>query len=127
MLFVTGMDEHGQKMQQTAAREGLEPQALADRTAEQFERMAAVLDARADDVVRTTQARHARAAQEMWRRMEAAGDVYPATYAGWYSVRDEAYYAEGELVPGPSGPARPWRGWRSRATSSACRATATVC
>ncbi len=103
VLFVTGMDEHGQKMQQTAAREGLEPQVLADRTAEQFERMAAVLNARADDVVRTTEPRHARAAQEMWRRMKAAGDIYPSTYAGWYSVRDEAYYDEGDLVPGPNG------------------------
>ncbi len=58
MLFVTGMDEHGQKMQQTAAREGLTPQQFADRTAAQFERMGDMLNARADDIVRTTQARH---------------------------------------------------------------------
>ncbi len=103
VLFVTGMDEHGQKMQQTAAREGLSPQALADRTARQFEHVAGLLDARADDIVRTTEARHARAAQEVWRRLRANGDIYRATYAGWYSVRDEAYYDEGELVEGPSG------------------------
>ncbi len=103
VLFVTGMDEHGQKMQQTAAREGITPQALADRTARQFEHVATLLNARADDIVRTTEERHALGAQEMWRRMEANGDIYQATYSGWYSVRDEAYFDEGELVLGPDG------------------------
>ncbi|WP_281350550.1 methionine--tRNA ligase [Methylocystis heyeri] len=98
VLFVTGMDEHGQKMQRTAEREGLTPQGLADRTAAQFERMGEVLNARADDIVRTTQERHKQAALEIWRRMEANGDIYLAKYAGWYSVRDEAYYDEGELT-----------------------------
>ncbi len=103
VLFVTGMDEHGQKMQQTAAREGIGPQALADRTARQFESVAALLDARADDIVRTTEARHAAAAQEIWRRMQDKGDIYQSTYSGWYSIRDEAYYDEGDLVLGPDG------------------------
>ena len=103
VLFVTGMDEHGQKMQQTAARLGLSPQGLADRTAREFDSMATLLDARADDIVRTTEDRHVAAAQELWRRMEAKGDIYRSTYAGWYSVRDEAYYDEGELVLGPEG------------------------
>jgi methionyl-tRNA synthetase len=85
VLFVTGMDEHGQKMQQTAAREGITPQA------------------RADDIVRTTEERHARASQEIWRRMEAKGDIYQSTYSGWYSVRDEAYYDEADLVLGSDG------------------------
>src|ERR1700744_3810657 len=58
VLFVSGMDEHGQKMQQTAAREGLTPQALADRTARQFEHVAELLNARADDIIRTTEQRH---------------------------------------------------------------------
>src|SRR5579863_7188053 len=58
VLFVTGMDEHGLKMQQTALREGLSPQALADRTAAQFERMGELLNAGADDIVRTTEPRH---------------------------------------------------------------------
>lgn len=98
VLFVTGMDEHGLKMQQTAARDGLTPQALADRTAAQFEAMGDALDARADDIVRTTQERHKRASQEIWKRMEANGDVYLSKYSGWYSVRDEAYYDESELT-----------------------------
>ncbi len=92
VLFVTGMDEHGQKMQQTAAREGITPQALADRTAAQFEAMGELLNARADDIVRTTEARHRASVSEIWKRMEAAGDIYLSKYAGWYSVRDEAYY-----------------------------------
>ena len=103
VLFVTGMDEHGQKMQQTAAREGLSPQALADRTARQFESVATLLDARADDIVRTTEERHVLAAQDIWRRMEARGDIYLSSYSGWYSVRDEAFYGEAELVLGPDG------------------------
>ncbi len=98
VLFVTGMDEHGLKMQQTAAREGITAQALADRTAAQFEAMGEKLNARADDIVRTTQSRHRLASQEIWKRMEARGDIYLSKYSGWYSVRDEAYYDEGELT-----------------------------
>ncbi|WP_298424686.1 methionine--tRNA ligase, partial [Rhodoblastus sp.] len=102
-LFVTGMDEHGLKMQQTAAREGLDPQALADRTAAQFQAMGEKLNALADDVVRTTQARHKACVQEIWRRMAAKGDIYLSKYSGWYSVRDEAYYDESELTQNPEG------------------------
>jgi len=98
VLFVTGMDEHGQKMQRTAEKEGLTPQALADRTAAQFARMGEALNARADDIVRTTQQRHKQAVLEIWRRMAANGDLYLSKYAGWYSVRDEAYYDADELT-----------------------------
>jgi len=103
VLFVTGMDEHGQKMQQTAAREGLSPQQLADRTAAQFAAMGAALFAPADDIVRTTQERHYAAAQAMWTRMADAGDIYLSKYPGWYSVRDEAFFDESELTDGPNG------------------------
>src|SRR5450432_2978345 len=103
VLFVTGMDEHGLKMQQTAAREGLTSQGLADRTAAQFEAMGDLLNARADDIVRTTQERHKRASQAIWERMQANGDIYLSKYSGWYSVRDEAYFDENELSDGPNG------------------------
>ena len=103
VLFVTGMDEHGQKMQQTAARDGITPKELADRTAAQFERMGEVLNARADDIVRTTQERHYAASQEMWRRMAGNGDIYLSKYPGWYSVRDEAFFDEAELTKGADG------------------------
>lgn len=97
VLFVTGMDEHGLKMQQTALREGIQPQDLADRTARLFEQMGEQLWAPTDDCVRTTQARHHRASVALWKKMEEKGDIYLSHYAGWYSVRDEAYYEEGEL------------------------------
>ncbi len=97
VFFVTGMDEHGQKMQQTAAREGITPLELADRTAAQFEAMGEELNARADDILRTTEPRHKNSVQEIWRRMAANGDIYLSKYSGWYSVRDEAYYGEDEI------------------------------
>ena len=98
VLFITGMDEHGQKMQRTAEKEGITPQALADRTAAQFARMGEALNARADDIVRTTQERHKETVMEIWKRMAARGDLYLSKYSGWYSVRDEAYYDESELT-----------------------------
>jgi methionyl-tRNA synthetase len=98
VLFVTGMDEHGLKMLQTAQREGITPLQLGDRTAAQFLRMGEVLEAPADDVVRTTEERHKRASQAIWNGMQAAGDIYLSKYSGWYSVRDEAYYDESELT-----------------------------
>ncbi len=103
VLYMSGMDEHGQKMQQTAAREGLTPLALAGRTYGQFAAMVDLLGVAADDVVRTTEARHRESVQAIWRRMAERGDIYPSTYSGWYSVRDEAYYEEADLSAGPGG------------------------
>ena len=102
-FFVTGMDEHGLKVEQSAAREGLSPQAFVDRVAAEFEAMGDALNARADDIVRTTEPRHARASQAIWERMQANGDIYLSNYAGWYSVRDEAYVDESEVTDGPDG------------------------
>ncbi len=103
VLCMSGMDEHGQKMQQTAAREGLAPQALADRTAAEFQAMNSLLNTEADDIVRTTEARHVVASQAIWRRMVERGDIYLGSYSGWYSIRDEAFHDEADLVPGPDG------------------------
>ena len=103
VLCMSGMDEHGQKMQQTAAREGLAPQALADRTAAEFKAMNKLLNTEADDIVRTTEARHVLASQAIWRRMVQRGDIYLDSYSGWYSIRDEAFHDEADLVPGPDG------------------------
>jgi methionyl-tRNA synthetase len=102
-FLVTGMDEHGQKMQQSAGRLGITPQALADRTAAEFAAMADLVGAHVDERVRTTQTRHHLAAQTIWSRMEASGDIYLSKYPGWYSVRDEAFFAESELTLGPDG------------------------
>ena len=102
-LFVTGMDEHGLKVQQAAAREGISPQAFVDRVAAEFEAMGDMLNARADDIVRTTEPRHIHASQAIWERMAANGDIYLSKYSGWYSVRDEAYFDESELTEGEGG------------------------
>ncbi len=101
--LVSSMDEHGQKMQQTAARLGLSPQALADRTAGEFAGMAELLGVHVDDRVRTTEPRHHKTCQAIWERMRARGDIYLSSYPGWYSVRDEAFFDEAELVSGPDG------------------------
>ncbi len=96
VLFLTGTDEHGLKMRQTADKEGMSPLALANRNAERFKAMAAVLNCSNDDFIRTTETRHYRACEELWRLMMTAGDIYKSKYAGWYSVRDEAFYGEAE-------------------------------
>ena len=96
VLFLTGTDEHGMKMVQTARKEGVSPRELADRNAAEFKRMAAVLNVSNDRFIRTTEARHYEASQALWKAMAASGDIYKGGYAGWYSVRDEAYYGEEE-------------------------------
>ncbi|BCH54302.1 methionine--tRNA ligase [Agrobacterium vitis] len=96
VFFLTGTDEHGQKMQQTARNEGIAPEELAERNSGEFRAMGKLLNASNDDFIRTTEARHHEASQEIWKRMEKNGDIYKDSYAGWYSVRDEAYYAEDE-------------------------------
>jgi methionyl-tRNA synthetase len=96
VYFLTGTDEHGQKMQQTAAKEGLTARELRDRNVPRFEAMVKALNCSNDDFIHTTEERHYRASEEIWRRMEKNGDIYLDKYAGWYSVRDEAYYAEDE-------------------------------
>lgn len=96
VFFLTGTDEHGLKMIQTAQNEGLSPSALAARNAGRFKEMDERLNVSFDRFIRTTEEQHHRSSQEIWRRMAANGDIYADTYAGWYSVRDEAYYAEDE-------------------------------
>jgi methionyl-tRNA synthetase len=96
VFFLTGTDEHGQKMQQTARAEGIAPEALAERNSGEFRAMGKLLNASNDDFIRTTEQRHHHTVQEVWRRMEKNGDIYKGGYAGWYSVRDEAYYQEDE-------------------------------
>jgi methionyl-tRNA synthetase len=105
VFFLTGTDEHGLKMVQTAQREGLSTRGLADRNAARFKQLAAALDISNDDFIRTTEERHYKSSQEIWRRMSASndGDIYQATYKGWYSVRDEAYFDADELTDGEGG------------------------
>jgi methionyl-tRNA synthetase len=96
VFFLTGTDEHGIKMLQTAAKENLTPRQLVERNVPRFQAMVKRFNCSNDDFIRTTEARHYRSSEAIWVRMEAAGDIYLAKYAGWYSVRDEAYYDESE-------------------------------
>ncbi len=96
VFFLTGTDEHGLKMLQTARKEGLSPREFADRNSARFEDMAAALNCSNDAFIRTTEDRHHGASQAIWRCMAANGDIYKSRYNGWYSVRDEAYYGENE-------------------------------
>lgn len=96
VMFLTGTDEHGQKILQTAQAQGIEPAELAETMTQQFVEMVAALNCSNDDFIRTTEARHQKTVQALWKRMEDNGDIYLDKYAGWYSVRDEAYYNEDE-------------------------------
>jgi methionyl-tRNA synthetase len=100
VFFLTGTDEHGLKMMQTAEAEKLPTMEVATRNAARFKEMDARLDVSFDRFIRTTEEQHHRSSQEIWKRMAANGDIYLDSYAGWYSVRDEAYYAEDETVVG---------------------------
>src|SRR6266566_4442223 len=98
VFFLTGTDEHGRKMQQTATREGMTPRELIDRNVPRFRAMVERMNCSNDDFIRTTEPRHRRASIAIWERMAAAADIYLSKYSGWYSVRDEAFYAENETM-----------------------------
>jgi methionyl-tRNA synthetase len=96
VFFLTGTDEHGIKMLQTAAKENLTPRELVARNVPRFQAMVEKFNCSNDDYIRTTEPRHYRSSEAIWQRMAAAGDIYLDKYSGWYSVRDEAYYDEKE-------------------------------
>ena len=108
--FLTGTDEHGQKVQQVAKERGVEPQAFTDELSERFRDLVAHMGITNDDFIRTTEERHRLAVQDLWRKLTDAGDIYLGGYAGWYAVRDEAFYTESELVDGkaPTGAPVEW-------------------
>ena len=103
VFFLTGTDEHGLKMQQTAEAEGITAQELADRNSAIFREMGKKLGASNDDFIRTTEPRHYKASQAIWSAMANSGDIYLDRYAGWYSVRQEAYFDEKETTLGDDG------------------------
>jgi methionyl-tRNA synthetase len=96
VFFLTGTDEHGIKMLQTASKEGTTPAQLLDRTVPRFQQLLERLNCSNDAFIRTTEERHHRSSAAIWEAMEKAGDIYLDKYSGWYSVRDEAYYDESE-------------------------------
>lgn len=103
--FLTGTDEHGQKVAKTAEKQGLKPIELCDKIAAEFEDMDNWLGSSKDDFIRTTEPRHYEASKAIWKAIEenTPGDIYLGKYDGWYSVRDEAFFGEDELTDGPDG------------------------
>ena len=95
--FLTGTDEHGQKVEKSAQAAGLEPKAFTDKVSQNFRDLAKAMNFSNDDFIRTTEERHLKACQALWRRLIANDQIYLGKYAGWYAVRDEAFYGEDEL------------------------------
>lgn len=100
VYFLTGLDEHGQKVQQTAAAQGLEPQALCDTMAEAFQTLCKRLTISHDDFIRTTQERHKAVVRAVTQRLFDAGLIYKAEYQGFYSPRAEQFLQEKDRVDG---------------------------
>ncbi|HPA80084.1 MAG TPA: methionine--tRNA ligase [Thermoanaerobaculales bacterium] len=98
--FLTGTDEHGQKIARAARDQGIEPIQLADRVVERYNHLWSVLEISNDDFIRTTEARHKRAVTEIIRRITAAGDIYKGSYEGWYSPGEEAFVPDSQVADG---------------------------
>lgn len=101
--FLTGTDEHGQKVQKAAEAAGILPQEFSDAVSANFRQMAALMNFSNDDFIRTTEERHKRSCTALWQRLVERGEIYLGSYAGWYAVRDEAFYAESETVTDAEG------------------------
>jgi methionyl-tRNA synthetase len=110
VMFLTGTDEHGQKVEKSALAAGVDPQTFCDRVSQNFRDMSQLMNISNDDFIRTTEPRHIQACQALWEELVKRGEIYLGTFAGWYSVRDEAFYAESELVDGkaPTGAEVEW-------------------
>lgn len=104
--FLTGTDEHGSKVAKSAAAAGLAPQAFADKVSDSFRGLRELMNFTNDDFIRTTQKRHHEACQALWKVIAERGHIYLGKYEGWYSVRDEAYFAEEELTTASDGSKR---------------------
>lgn len=102
-FFMTGMDEHGEKVATTAEKNGMSPRAFTDTIAEKFTALDDRMNVSYDRFIRTTEEAHYKASQTLWEEIAKNGDIYVDAYAGWYSVRDEAYFGEDELTTDGAG------------------------
>ncbi|MGP8025134.1 MAG: methionine--tRNA ligase [Acidocella sp.] len=103
VFFLTGTDEHGQKVEAAARAAGIDPQDFTDRVSADFQDMARVMNISNDDFIRTTEPRHKASAQALWKKLQESGAIYLGKYEGWYAVRDEAFYDEDETTVKPDG------------------------
>ena len=101
--FLTGTDEHGQKVEKSAAAAGTDPKAFTDKVSQNFRDLADFMNYSHDDFIRTTEERHKKSCQAIWTRLMERDEIYLGAYAGWYAVRDEAYYGEAELSTNAEG------------------------
>lgn len=101
--FLTGTDEHGQKVEKSANDKGVDPQTFTDTVSQNFRDLLGTMNFSADDFIRTTEERHKISVQALWKRLIDAGEIYLGSYSGWYAVRDEAFYGENELVKDKDG------------------------
>lgn len=108
--FMTGTDEHGQKVEKSAMNSDIDPQSFTDKVSEKFREAFKALNISNDVFIRTTENRHKLAAQAIWKKLEENGCIYLSQYSGWYCVRDEAFYTEDELIDGkaPTGAEVEW-------------------
>ena len=97
VLFLTGTDEHGLKIQREAAKKQKSPKEFCDELSEKFRNLSKTLNLSNNDFIRTTEKRHFNSVEEIWNRLVKSGDIYLGKYSGWYSVSDEAYYDEDEI------------------------------
>ncbi len=97
VLFLTGTDEHGQKIQKEAKKNNKEPKIFCDEISETFRSLTKTLNLTNNDFIRTTESRHFKSVNEIWNRLVKSGDIFLDKYNGWYSVSDEAYYDEDEI------------------------------
>jgi len=98
VFFLTGTDEHGLKIQKTAEKNNKKPKDFCDNISKIFKDLSKSLNLSNDDFIRTTEERHHKAVQFLWERLESKGHIYLSKYKGWYSVSDEAYYNEDEII-----------------------------
>ena len=98
VFFLTGTDEHGLKIQREAEKNGKEPKIFCDEISENFEKLTKILNLSNTDFIRTTEPRHYKSVKEIWKKLVASGDIYLSKYSGWYSISDEAYYDEDEIL-----------------------------
>jgi methionyl-tRNA synthetase len=98
VLFLTGTDEHGQKIQKEAEKNNKDPKVFCDELSEKFKSLTKTLNLSNDDFIRTTENRHHKSVVEIWERLVKSGDIYLDKYSGWYSVSDEAFYDKDEII-----------------------------
>ena len=110
VMFLTGTDEHGQKVEKAAGDNGVTPQEFTDSVSQNFRDLTTRMNFSNDDFIRTTEARHRAACQKLWSILLERGHITLGSYAGWYAVRDEAFYTETEIVDGkaPTGAPVEW-------------------